>query len=296
MNISRNVVTEQEQRELIELARRYHVLKGLEVTNEALKETFRQWRDYAGIFFDGSLWEYVQKKVEEAEFLAKIDAEALTCEGRRRAIALCLGEPSEDYTDPLSVLGLYQEDLRWLQVRTGEEDNELIKDFESLQSAAIQILCRGLMSQSRGEQDQVNKLERKFDLILAKAHQLMLKEKQRLERKLLIMHIKARKPAIFRPYLKARTPSFRRPRAPRRSSRSAAVASRGGGDDGGGGDPDQSAPPRPRLLPVLGIVTLSLLHSHNSKAPWRRRRPGTCRMARYLRPVPRSRHGCLGPP
>ena len=46
MNISRNVVTEQEQRELIELARRYHVLKGLEVTDEALKETFRQWRDY----------------------------------------------------------------------------------------------------------------------------------------------------------------------------------------------------------------------------------------------------------
>ena len=237
-----------------------------------------------------------KKKVEEAEFLAKIDAEALTCEGRRRAIALCLGEPSEDYTDPLSVLGLYQEDLRWLQVRTGEEDNELIKDFESLQSAAIQILCGGLMSQSRGEQDQVNKLERKFDLILAKAHQLMLKEKQRLERKLLLMTLKARKPAIFRPYLKARTPSFRRPRAPRRSRRSAAVASRGGGDDGGGGDSDQSAPPRPRLLPVLGTVTLFPVQSCNAKTPWRRRRPGPCRMARRLLPAPRSRHGCIGPP
>lgn len=68
MNISRNVVTEQEQRELIELARRYHVLKGLEVTDEALKETFRQWRDYAGIFFDGSLWEYVQKKWKRLNF------------------------------------------------------------------------------------------------------------------------------------------------------------------------------------------------------------------------------------
>ena len=105
-----------------------------------------------------------------------------------------------------------------------------------------------------------------------------------------VMSLIRRRPA-FRPPVSRSSQRRVRIRAPRRSRRSAAVASRGGGDPDPSGDP-----PRPRLLPVLGIVTLSLLHSHNSKAPWRRRRPGTCRMARYLRPVPRSRHGCLGPP
>lgn len=85
-------------------------------------------------------------------------------------------------------------------------------------------------------------------------------------------------------------------RAPRRSRRPATLASRGGGDNSGGGDSDQSDPSRPRLTPVLGTVTFSLSQHRNSKAPWRRRRPGTCRMARRLLPAPRSRHGCLGPP
>ena len=106
-----------------------------------------------------------------------------------------------------------------------------------------------------------------------------------------------RKRPAYRPPISRFSPRRVRIRAPRRSHRSTAVASRGGGDDGGGGDPDPSgAPPRPRLTSALGIVVLSLFHPHNSKAPWRRRRPGPCRMARYLRPVPRSRHGCLGPP
>lgn len=91
----------------------------------------------------------------------------------------------------------------------------------------------------------------------------------------------------------SRTP---RPRAPRRSRRSVAVASTSGGDDGGGGDSDQPDPPRPRLTPVLGIVVLSLFYPHNSKTPWRRRRPGPCRVVHHLLPVPRGHHGCLGPP
>ena len=82
-----------------------------------------------------------------------------------------------------------------------------------------------------------------------------------------------------------------RTRAPRRSRRSVAVASRGGGDPDPSGDP-----PRPRLTPVLGTVTISFFSDHNPKTPWRRRRPGPCRMARRLLPAPRSRHGCLDPP
>lgn len=107
-----------------------------------------------------------------------------------------------------------------------------------------------------------------------------------------------RKRPTYRPIPVSRISPHRvRIRAPRRSRHSVAVASRGGGDDGGGGgDSDQSDPSRPRLTPVLGIVVLSLLQFHNSKTPWRRRRPGTCRMARYLRPAPRSRHDCLDPP
>ena len=279
MSVYKDYTAERGQGELLELVRRYHVFKGLEVTDEALKETFRRWRDYVGIFFDGSLWEYAQKKVEDAECLAKIDVEALTCEGRRRAIASCLGEPLEDYTDPLSVLGLYQEDLRWLQARTGEEDNELIKDFESLQSAALQILFEGLMSQSQEELDQVNKLERKFDLILVHAHRLMLKEKQRLERKLLVMTLKARKPAIFR--LKVYVPSFRRahsrsPRSARRASFSVAASSPGGGDSSG--DPDSGDPPGPYPFRIFVTPPSNSNPNRRPSRPWLGL--GCCRMER----------------
>ena len=104
-----------------------------------------------------------------------------------------------------------------------------------------------------------------------------------------------RKRPAYRPPVSRVSPRRVRIRAPRRSHRSTAVASRGGGDDGGGGDSDQSDPSRPRL--ALGVVIPLFSKPHSSKAPWRRRRPGPCRMARYsLRPVPRSRHGCLSPP
>ncbi len=111
-----------------------------------------------------------------------------------------------------------------------------------------------------------------------------------------VMSLIRKRPA-YRPPVSRVSPRRVRIRAPRRSRRSVAVASRGGGDDGGGGDPDPSGdPPRPRLTSALGIVVLSLFHPHNSKTPWRRRRPGPCRMARRLLPAPRSRHGCLDPP
>lgn len=106
-----------------------------------------------------------------------------------------------------------------------------------------------------------------------------------------------RKRPAYRPPVSRSSQRRVRIRAPRRSRHSATVASRGGGDDAGGGDPDPSGdPPRPRLTSVLGTVTLSFFSDHNPKTPWRRRRLGSCCMARYLRPVPRSRHGCLDPP
>ena len=107
-----------------------------------------------------------------------------------------------------------------------------------------------------------------------------------------------RKRPAYRPPVSRVSPRRVRIRTPRCSRRSVAVASRGGGNDGGGGDPDPSGdPPRPRLIPVLGTAILFLSQPHSLKTPWRRRRrPGPCRMARRLRPVPRSRHGCLGPP
>lgn len=110
-----------------------------------------------------------------------------------------------------------------------------------------------------------------------------------------VMSLIHKRPA-YRPPVSRVSPRRVRIRAPRRSRCSVAVASRGGGDDGGGGDPDPSGdPPRPRL--ALGVVIPFFSKPHSSKAPWRRRRPGPCRMARYsLRPVPRSRHGCLSPP
>lgn len=110
-----------------------------------------------------------------------------------------------------------------------------------------------------------------------------------------VMSLIRRRPPYRIPVIGVLRQTRSRIRAPRRSRRSVAVAFRGGGDDGGGGDPDQSDPPRPRL-PALGTLILFPLQLRNPKAPWRRRRPGPCRMARYLRPVPRSRHGCLGPP
>lgn len=104
-----------------------------------------------------------------------------------------------------------------------------------------------------------------------------------------------RKRPAYRPPVSRVSQRRVRIRTPRRSRHSATVASRGGGDDGGGGDSDQSDPSRPRL--ALGVVIPLFSKPHSSKAPWRRRRPGPCRMARYsLRPVPRSRHGCLSPP
>jgi len=124
---------------------------------------------------------------------------------------------------------------------------------------------------------------------------LMERETRRLCRLIAgsrIMSLMRRRP-VYRPPVSRVSPRRARIRAPRRSRRSVAVASRGEGDDGGGGDPD---PPRPRLTPVLGTVTFFPSQHRNSKAPWRRRRPGPCCMARYLRPVPRSRHGCLDPP
>lgn len=105
-----------------------------------------------------------------------------------------------------------------------------------------------------------------------------------------------RKRPAYRPPVSRVSSRQVRIRAPRRPRHSIAIASRGGGDDGGLGDSDQSDPPRPRLTPVLGTVTFFPSQHRNSKTPWRRRRPGPCRMARYLRPVPRSRHGCIGPP
>ena len=111
-----------------------------------------------------------------------------------------------------------------------------------------------------------------------------------------VMSLIRRHPA-YRPTVSRVSPRRVRIRAPRRPRRSVAVASRGGGDDGGGGAPDPSGdPPRPRLTSALGTITIPFFSDHSPKAPWRRRRPGPCRMARYLRPVPRSRHGCLGPP
>lgn len=105
-----------------------------------------------------------------------------------------------------------------------------------------------------------------------------------------------RKRPAYRPPVSRVSPRRVRIRAPRRSRCSVAVASRGGGDDGGGGDPDPSGdPPRPRL-PALGTVILSPSQPHSLKTPWRRRRPGPCRIAHCLRPIPRSRHGCLSPP
>lgn len=111
-----------------------------------------------------------------------------------------------------------------------------------------------------------------------------------------VMSLIRRRPAYHPIPVSRVSPRRVRIRAPRRSRRSVAVASRGGGDGGGGGDSDPSGdPPRPRL--ALGVVIPLFSKPHSSKAPWRRRRPGPCRMARYsLRPVPRSRHGCLSPP
>ena len=111
-----------------------------------------------------------------------------------------------------------------------------------------------------------------------------------------VMGLIRRRPA-YRPPVSRVSPRRVRIRTPRRSRRSVAVASRGGGNDGGGGDPDPSGdPPRPRLIPVLGTAILFLSQPHSLKTPWRRRRPGPCRVVRRLRPVPRSCHGCLSPP
>lgn len=116
----------------------------------------------------------------------------------------------------------------------------------------------------------------------------------RLRAALKVMSLIRRRPAYRIPVIGVLRQTRTRIRAPRRSRR-VAVASRGGGDGGGGGDPDQSDPPRPRL-PALGTVILFPSQPHSLKTPWRRRRPGPCRIAHCLRPVPRSRHGCLDPP
>lgn len=130
---------------------------------------------------------------------------------------------------------------------------------------------------------------------------LVDQETHRTFRRLVVLKVMSlmRRRPVYRPPVSRSSQRRVRIRAPRRSHRSTAVASRGGGDDGGGGEPDPSGdPPRPRLTSVLGTVEILFpSQPRNSKAPWRRRRPGPCRMARYsLRPVPRSRHGCLSPP
>ena len=237
----------------------------------------------------------------EIDFENKVNAEATTCRERRKALAARMDFSLEEYEEDFEAWGLHEDELCWLQERTGEKNAVLDLKIHQQQVCEEELLdainALEAMSDPTPEAvENVALLQERCDALAGENHKAIARESQRLERKLLLMTLKARKPAIFRPYLKARTPSFRRPRAPRRSRHSIAIASRGGGDDGGGGDSDQSDPSRPRLTPVLGIVVLSLFHPHNSKAPWRRRRPCPCRMARRLLPVPRGHHGCLGPP
>lgn len=300
MNISRNVVTEQEQRELIELARKACAMFGRDDSPESLEWVLGGWRIAARI--DGvSVLDAGKETFAEIESEDKVNAEATTCRERRKALAARMDFSLEEYEEDFEAWGLHEDELFWLQERTGEKNAVLDLKIHQQQEYEEELLdainaLEAMNDPTPEAVEHVALLQERCDALAGENHKAIARESQRLERKLLLMTLKARKPAIFRPYLKARTPSFRRPRAPRRSRRSAAVASRGGGDDGGGGDSDQSAPPRPRLLPVLGTVTLFPVQSCNAKTPWRRRRPGPCRMARRLLPAPRSRHGCIGPP
>lgn len=211
---------------------------------------------------------------ELLELEAKIDAKAMTCRERREMLAEYLGVSPEEYAGRYGDLELHEEELQWLQSRVKEENKDLDIQLEQFNK----YLRRSFNTQEAIEdEDQISDSD--LDKLGTRLEEIVIAEKRRLERKLLLMTLKARRPAIFR--LKAYMPSFRRarsraPRSARRASFSVAASSPGGGDSSG--DPDSGDPPGPYPFRISVVPPSNRKHNQEPSRPWLGL--GCCRMER----------------
>lgn len=284
MSVCKDYTAEQERVELLELARRYHALRGLGTSEEDLEETCRIWFDNARRDNVRDL-DLVKQIVADVEFDAQVDAKATTCMERREMLAEYLGIPPEEYGSHLGSMELHEEELHWLQARTNERNEALeaqLKQFyEYLERLFYAREAIESGKDAPGEWgDLVSQLDLQLDILGDSLEKAVIVEKQRLERKLQRMTLKARRPAVFR--LKVYRPSFRRartraPRSARRASFSMAASSPGGGGDSSG-ESDQGDPPGPH--PFRTFVTPSSNCNPNQRPlrPWLGL--GCCRMER----------------
>lgn len=199
---------------------------------------------------------------ELLELEAKIDAEAKNCRERREMLAEYLGVSLEEYMSRYGDLELHEEELHWLQSRVKEGNRDLDIQLERF----TEYLRRSFKAQKTIE-DEISDSD--LDRLGTRLEEAVIAEKRRLERKLHLMTLKARRPAIFR--LKVCMPSFRRahtraPRSQRRASFSVAASSSGGGDSSG--ESDQGDPPGPHPFRTFVAPPSNRNHNRRHPRPW----------------------------
>ena len=283
MSVCKDYTAERGQWELLELAQRFRTARGLGTSDEELEETCRIWC--------GDAWrdnvrnlDLVKQIVADAEFDAQVDAKATTCRERREMLAGYLGVSLEEYESDHGSLDLHEEELHWLQSRTKEENKELDIQLERF-NGYLEHSFNAREAIKNGEDaseelaDLVSSLDSGLDVLGDALEKAVIAEKRRLERKLHLMALKARRPAIFR--LKVYVPSFRcarsrAPRSARRTSFSMAAASPGGGDSSG--DPDSGDPPAPYPFRISVVPPSNSNPNRRPSHPWLGL--GCCRMER----------------
>lgn len=291
MSVCKDYTAEQERVELLELAGRYCVAMDFDDSDEDLEKICRIWSDSARrdnvpvldmareIVADTEFERLAQ--IEFAEFETKLNDEATTCVERRTRTAEYLGQTLEEYEKISACLYLHLEELEWLQFKTKTQGRR--KDLEAWAERYEELEDRLLSmgwDYSRPPSEEVRELKKTLRTWEDALEKAVIAEKRRLERKLLVMTLKARRPAIFR--LKVYMPSFRRartraPRSARRASFSMAASSPGGGGDSSG-ESDQGDPPGAH--PFRTFVTPSSNCNPNQRPlrPWLGL--GCCRMER----------------
>lgn len=272
MSLCKDYTAEWEQGELLELARRYHTMLGWGYSPEDLNWILLCWRLLAS-HDNVSVLDAGRRAIANFEHYSKlkaeINAEATTCQERRRMWAERLGISLEDYEAEYKnlyidgALELHKEELRWLQAKVKEGNKELDTHLEQLCEYRLQSFDTSIEDEDKFSDSDLDGLKGRLE-------EAVIAEKQRLERKLQHMRLKARKPAAFR--LKVYVPSSRRartraPRSARRASFSMAAASPGGGGDSSG-ESDQGDPPGPHLhCPFLTPSPYSK-HNQEPSRPW----------------------------
>ena len=283
MSVCKDYTAEQERVELLELARRACAMFGCDDSPENLEWVLEGWHLFASCH-DVSVLEAGKKALTEFEIADKINAEATTCRERRKMLAARMNLSLEEYEEDFEAWGFHEDEVFWLQERTGEENAVLNSKLRQQRDVGEELLVaieelKAMNNPTSEMVERVAVLQERYDALVDKNHKAIARERRRLERKLLVMTLKARRPAAFR--LKVYMPSFRRahtraPRSARRASFSVAASSPGGGESSG--ESDQGDPPGPHPFRTFVTPPSNLNHNQRPLRPWLGL--GCCRMER----------------